>query len=98
MSKASDAFIKRVQDNRGRIKSKKYIDMLHSIFKRGSKASLDQAESRKLVGIAFIASVVEQLDKTTQNNYWKEFMTKPSQDITTAKLLLADYVIAKGDK
>jgi len=98
MSKASDAFVERVQENRGKIKSQKHIDMLHTIYHLGSDSTQAQAESKKMVGIAFIESVATQLDEANQEKFWEEFMTKPSQDITTAKLLLVDYVTTEGGK
>jgi len=92
MSKKSEAFAIRVQDNRGKIKSQKHIDMLHDIYKLGSNATLLQAEGKKTVGISFIYSVATELNITDQELFWKEFMELPSQKIIDAKLLLLKYV------
>ena len=92
MSKASDAFVERVQENRGKIKSQKHIDMLHTIYHLGSASTYNQLTDRKLVGISFVASVATLLTKDEQEKFWSEFMCKPKQDITTAKLLLVEYL------
>jgi hypothetical protein len=92
MSIKSDAFVVRVQDNRGKIKSQKHIDMLHEISYLGSDLTIDQAEHKKMVGITFIHQVAVELSTVDQELFWKEFMELPNKKITDAKLLLMKYV------
>lgn len=92
MSKASDAFVERVQENRGKIKSQKHIDMIHTIYLIGAKSTHVHAESKKMLGLAFIESVATQLSEAEQDEFWEEYAGLPSQTITDAKLLLLKYV------
>jgi len=92
MSVESDRFVTRVQDNRGKIKSQRHLDMLHTICLMGSDASKAQAEHKKMLGIAFIESVVVQLSEVEQEMFWEDFMDSPNQKITDARLLLLRYV------
>lgn len=92
MSAASDRFVDRVQENRGKIKSQKHIDMVHTIYLIGAKSTHVQAESRKMLGLAFIESVATQLSEAEQDEFWEDYMDLPSKTITDAKLLLLKYV------
>jgi len=71
MSIKSDAFVIRVQDNRGKIKSQKHIDMLHVISHLGSDSTVDQAENKKMVGITFINQVAVELSTADQELFGK---------------------------
>jgi len=92
MSAASDRFVERVQENRGKIKSKKYVDMLEDIYDVGSNASKAQVEQMKLLGITFVHQVVISLSVSEQDDFWLEYMDSPIKNITNARLLLLKYV------
>lgn len=92
MSAASDRFVERVQENRGKIKSKKYVDMLEDIYDVGSNASKAQVEQMKLLGITFVHQVVISLRVSEQDDFWLEYMDSPIKNITNARLLLLKYV------